>query len=451
MSRVRSLFFCLDCGAESVRWEGRCPSCSAWNTLAEAPDSAAARVSGARSSRRLIDPTPLGDSDAPPARLTSGFPLIDRVLGGGFVPGSVSLLGGAPGVGKSTLLLQLAAAMHEAGIHVLYASGEESRDQVRLRADRLGGGAGALPFIASDRIEDVIETAEKTRPDLLCVDSIQTVATAGSGAPGGVTQVRESASRIQEYAKRSGTATVLVGHVTKGGELAGPRTLEHMVDVVLHFEGKRAAEFRLLRSSKNRFGSADEIAAFRMTDTGLEAVEDPSSLFLSDRPEGLGGSAVAVCVHGSQPILTEIQALTSVARFGSPQRMATGFPPRRLAILLAVLERRGGVPLGDSDVFLNVVGGGRLTDTGADLAVIGALASSHLDRPLSGGTALIAEVGLGGELRGVASAEARVRAAKRAGLEQVILPAAHRNALATLPGMRFMEHVGEFIDWVRST
>jgi DNA repair protein RadA/Sms len=341
--------------------------------------------------------------------------------------------------------------MHEAGVTVLYASGEESRDQVRLRADRLGGSAESLPFIASDRMEDVIGTAEEMGPDLVCVDSIQTVAVAGSGAPGGVGQVRESAARIQEYAKRSGAATVLVGHVTKGGALAGPRTLEHMVDVVLHFEGKRAAEFRLLRSSKNRFGSADEIAAFRMTDAGLDPVEDPSGLFLGDRPEGLGGSAVAVSIHGSQPILTEIQALTSAARFGSPQRMVTGFPPRRLAILLAVLERRGGVSLGASDVFVNVVGGGRLTDTGADLAVIGALASSHLDRPLRSGTALVAEVGLGGELRGVSSAEARVRAAKRAGLDEVILPAAHRDALATLPGMRFMSHVEEFIDWVRST
>ncbi|MDH3297734.1 MAG: DNA repair protein RadA [Gemmatimonadota bacterium] len=450
MSRVRSLFFCLECGAESVRWEGRCPSCSAWNTLAEAPRKAPGGVP-ARSSGPGAAAQPLGDAAPPPPRLASGFALVDRVLGGGFVPGSVALLGGTPGIGKSTLLLQIAAEMHRSGVTVLYASGEESRDQVRLRADRLGGSAGALPFIASDRIEDVIDAAEQVRPQFLCVDSIQTVAAPGAGTPGGVSQVRESAARLQEFAKRTATATVLVGHVTKGGALAGPRTLEHVVDVVLHFEGPRAAEFRFLRSSKNRFGSVDEIAAFRMTETGLDSVEDPSGLFLSDRPDDIGGSAVAVSIHGSQPLLTEIQALTCAARFGSPQRMSTGFPPRRLAILLAVLERRGGIPLGASDVFLNVVGGGRLTDTGTDLAVVGALASSYLDRPLGRGSVLVAEVGLGGELRGVSAPEARVRAARRAGLKDVILPGAHRNALGTLPGIRFMEHVGELIDWVRST
>lgn len=450
MSRVRSLFFCLDCGAESVRWEGRCPSCGAWNRLAEAPADAPERV-GTRPSRAAVRPQPLGGSDAPPLRLKTGLTLVDRMLGGGFVPGSVSLVGGAPGIGKSTLLLQLAAGMHEAGFKVLYASGEESRDQVRLRADRIGGAARDLPFIASDRIEEVIEVAEQERPELLCVDSIQTVAAVGAGAPGGVSQVRESAARIQELAKRSGAATVLVGHVTKGGALAGPRTLEHMVDVVLHFEGRRAAEFRFLRTSKNRFGSVDEIAAFRMTDAGLDPVEDPSGLFLGDRPDDIGGSAVAVSIHGSQPMLTEIQALTAVARFGSPQRMATGFSARRLAILLAVLERRGGVPLDNLDVFLNVVGGGRLTDTGADLAVVGALASSYLDRPLGGSTVLVGEVGLGGELRGVSAAEARVRAAGRAGLDDVVLPALHQASLGTLPGVRFMSHVDELIAWLRST
>ncbi len=261
--------------------------------------------------------------------------------------------------------------------------------------------------------------------------------------------MRESAARIQAYAKRSGAATVLVGHVTKGGTLAGPRMLEHIVNVVLQFEGGRAAEYRFLRSSKNRFGSVDEIAAFRMTESGLNPVDDPSGLFLTDRPDNIGGSAVAVSIHGTQPILTEIQALTSTARFGAPQRMTTGFPARRLAILLAVLERKGGVPLGNSDVFLNVMGGVRLTDPGTDLAVVGALASAHFDRPIGRKIALVAEVGLGGELRGVAGLELRVRAAKRAGLEQVILPATHRDALGTVPGVRFMAHVHEFVEWLR--
>jgi len=448
MSRVRSLFFCLECGAETVRWEGRCPSCSAWNTLAEAPSQPKGKdiTAGRHGSVRA---EPLGSSSDPVTRLGSGLAVVDQVLGGGFVPGSVSLLGGAPGVGKSTLLLQLATEMLREGTEVLYASGEESREQVGLRAQRIGDGADKLPFLASGRLDDVLEAAAVASPGLLCIDSIQTVSVDGAGAPGGVSQVRESAARIQAFAKQSGTATVLVGHVTKGGALAGPRTLEHVVDVVLEFEGRRAAEYRFLRSTKNRFGSIDELAAFRMTESGLDPVEDPSGLFLSDRPDDIGGSAVAVSIHGSQPILTEIQALTSDARFGAPQRMTTGYPSRRLAILLAVLERRGGVSIGNSDVFLNVVGGARLTDPGTDLAVIGALASAQFDRPIGGSTALIAEVGLGGELRGVTRAEARVRAAKRAGLEHIVLPATHREALGTVPGVRFISEVREFIDWLR--
>ncbi|MEE8488249.1 MAG: DNA repair protein RadA [Gemmatimonadota bacterium] len=448
MSRVRSLFFCLECGAESVRWEGRCPSCSAWNTLAEAPprDRGSENRSGPR---EAVHAEPLGASSDLESRLSSGLPVVDRVLGGGFVPGSVLLLGGPPGIGKSTLLLQLATGMRRAGVEVLYASGEESRAQVAIRADRIGGGADELPFLASGRLEDVLEAAAKSGPALLCIDSIQTVSIDGEGTPGGVSQIRESAARIQEFAKRSGTATVLVGHVTKGGALAGPRTLEHVVDVVLQFEGRRAGEYRFLTSTKNRFGSVDELAAFRMTKSGLDPVDDPSGLFLTDRPEDIGGSAVAVSIHGSQPILTEIQALVSVSRFGAPQLMTTGYPGRRLAILLAVLEQRGGVSFGNSDVFLNVVGGLRLTDPGTDLAVIGALASARFDHPIGGKTALVAEVGLGGELRGVTRAESRVRAAKRAGLDHVILPATHREALGTVPGVQFMSEIRELIDWLR--
>lgn len=366
------------------------------------------------------------------------------------MPGSVSLLGGEPGIGKSTLLLQLAAGMHAAGVSVLYASGEESREQVGLRAGRIGGSATQLPFIATGSAEEVLAAAEKAGPGLLCIDSIQTVSVEGGGAPGGVSQVRESAARIQEFAKTSGSATVLVGHVTKGGALAGPRTLEHLVDVVLHFEGKRSADHRFLRSSKNRFGSVDELAAFRMTDAGLDPVEDPSGLFLTDRPGGISGSAVAAAIHGSQPMLTEIQVLTAPARFGSPQRTTTGFPVKRLAILMAVLERRAGVAVADTDVFLSVVGGTRLTDPGADLAVIGALASSVLDRAIDHGTALVGEVGLGGELRGVSGVEARVRAASRAGLADVVVPEVHRLGLGSLPGVRFMSHVRELVGGMRS-
>lgn len=458
MARARTLFFCLDCGAESVRWEGRCPSCGAWNTLAEAPAAAGGGGSkgkgkrrndrGAASREARPQPEPLGAPGEGAERVASGFEIVDRVLGGGLVPGSLLLLGGEPGIGKSTLLLQIAARVQASGRSVLYASGEESRDQVRLRAERIGQDAGALPFLATSDLEDVLEAAESgasASPALLCIDSIQTVSTEDGGTPGGVSQVRACAARAQEFAKRTGTTVVLVGHVTKGGGLAGPRTLEHLVDVVLHFDGRRSAEFRLLRSTKNRFGSAEEVAAFRMTAAGLDPVLDPSGLFLDDRPAGASGSAVAVAMHGSQPILTEIQALTAPARYGSPQRMTTGFPSRRLAILLAVLERRAGIGLGDSDVFLSVVGGARLTDPGADLAVLAALASSHLDRPIGAGTALIGEVGLSGELRGVSRPEARARSAVRAGFDDVVLPGVHRDGLAGVGGARFADHVREVV------
>lgn len=458
MAKARTLYFCLDCGAESVRWEGRCPSCGAWNTLAEAPASVSGGAASGRMRRKgssghpRLRPRPeaLGSPGPGTPRTSTGFDVVDRVLGGGLVPGSLVLLGGEPGIGKSTLLLQIAARAQAGGTAVLYASGEESREQVGLRAGRIGSGAGSLPFLATSDLEDVLEAAVAEPPDLLCIDSIQTVSTEdGTGAPGGVAQVRACAARAQEFAKRSGTAVVLVGHVTKDGGLAGPRTLEHVVDVVLHFDGRRSAEFRLLRSTKNRFGSAEEVAAFRMTPAGLEAVADPSGLFLDDRPVGASGSVVAVAMHGSQPILTEIQALTAPARYGSPQRMTTGFPSRRLAILLAVLERRAGLGLGDSDVFLSVVGGTRLTDPGADLAVLAALASSHLDRPVGSGTALVGEVGLSGELRGVSRAEARVQAALRAGLDDVLLPSVHREALAGVKGTRFTEHVRSVVDGLR--
>lgn len=453
MAKARTLFFCLDCGAESVRWEGRCPSCGVWNRMAEAPSDRSAGKGRGRSTgtSERQRPEPLGAVESAAPRRSTGFDVVDRVLGGGLVPGSLVLLGGEPGIGKSTLLLQVAARMQAAGLPVLYASGEESREQVRLRAERVGGRAAALPFMASAELDDVLAAAEESVPALLCVDSVQTVSTEGSGVPGGVAQVRACAGRAQEFAKRSGSAVVLVGHVTKDGGLAGPRTLEHLVDVVLEFEGRRSADFRLLRATKNRFGSTDEMAALRMTASGLEPVDDPSGLFLEDRPAGVTGSAVTVAMHGSQPMLTEIQALTAPARFGSPQRRTTGFPSRRLAILLAVLERRAGLTLGDADVFVSVVGGARLTDPAADLAVIAALASSQLDRPVGTRTALVGEVGLSGEVRGVRRPEARVRAALRAGLADVVLPAVHRDALSGLEGARFAEHVRAVVRELRNS
>lgn len=373
-----------------------------------------------------------------------GLGEFDRVLGGGLVPGSLLLLGGAPGVGKSTLLLQAAGAVAARGREVLYASGEESREQVRLRAERLGSEAGRVSFLATRSVEEIVAAAAERPPALLCVDSIQTLESAGAAsAAGTVSQVRACSAALQELAKSTGTATVLVGHVTKDGSLAGPRTLEHLVDVVLHVEGGRSGEYRILRGGKNRFGASDELAVFRMTSGGLAPVPDPTSLFLEDRPASVSGSAVAVPLHGSRPLLAEVQALTARSRYPTPQRVATGLPPRRLSILLAVLERRGGIDLGDADVFVSVVGGLRLADPASDLAVAAAIASARRDRPLPEGAAFAAEVGLGGELRTVSRPEARIAAARRAGLGTLVLAAGHAPGLGAEPGVVFARSLAE--------
>jgi DNA repair protein RadA/Sms len=360
------------------------------------------------------------------------------------VPGSVVLLGGAPGIGKSTLLLQLAGQLQERGHGVLYVSGEESAEQVAMRGLRVGTPTG-VNFLASNELEEVVGALREVRPAVICVDSIQTISSRDlTTAPGGVAQVREAASVLQREVKEVGSACFLVGHVTKGGALAGPRTLEHLVDVVLHFEGQRSGDHRILRGSKNRFGSVDEMAAFRMDSSGLVPVPDPSVLFLTPDASETSGSAVAIPVHGSRPILAEVQALVVRARFSTPQRVCTGFPPRRLAILLAVLERRVGVALGEQDVFVNVVGGLRMADPAADLAVVAALLSAGADRPFAPGTAFFGEVGLGGEVRGVSHGEARLRASLAAGLDRVVAPAALEADLA-----RYKERTPRFVKHVR--
>ena len=429
MARTGARFFCTSCGSETLKWEGRCPTCGEWNALAEAPDGGGGGRSsraGSRSAsrRRSAGPVPLREAEGEDReRRLVGIGELDRVLGGGLVPGSLLLLGGAPGIGKSTLLLQLAARLDEAGSGVLYVSGEESAGQVKMRAERLSGGAPDVPFLAETDVAAVVEAARERALELLCVDSIQTLrAPEVDGSPGGVAQVRACAAHLQEFAKESGAATFLVGHVTKQGGLAGPRTLEHLVDAVLTFEGRRTLEHRILRATKNRFGGVDEMAVFRMTSSGLEPVERPSELFLADRPAGLSGSAVALPLQGSRPLAAEVQALTAPSRYGSPRRVTTGFPSRRLAVLLAVLERRAGMPLGDADVFVNVVGGLRLTDPAADLAVVAAIASAELDVPVPQGSAFAGEVGLGGEVRGVARLEHRAREAARSGMEVLFAP-----------------------------
>jgi DNA repair protein RadA/Sms len=355
-------------------------------------------------------------------RFRTGLNELDFVLGGGIVPGSLVLVGGEPGIGKSTLLLQCAARLEAAGVRTLYISGEESPEQLRLRADRLGPTAGAVHVLGETRLEAMLHHAAALNARVVIVDSIQTSYTDElEGAPGNVGQVRECAARLMRFAKEAGPAVFLVGHVTKGGGIAGPRTLEHIVDTVLYFEGEATLDFRVLRAVKNRFGSVDEIGVFRMTSDGLEPVPDPGAAFLAGRAAGVSGSAITALMEGTRPVLVEVQALAAKSSFGTPQRVATGLDHRRLAVLLAVLERRAGLGLGDRDVFVNVTAGVRLAEPSADLAVVAALVSSARDRALPADALFLGEVGLGGEIRPVGGVERRLAEAERQGFRRVFL------------------------------
>ena len=432
--KSRTAYRCTECGAEHAKWAGRCDTCGEWNTLIEeivaskAPASggSARRVGGARSLAEggSVAATPhLRDvSGSEARRWKTGIDEFDFVLGGGIVPGSMVLIGGEPGIGKSTLLLQVATRLEAASHKTLYASGEESPLQVKLRADRLGGTAGDVSLLAETNLETVLATSAAAAPAVLIVDSIQTVFTTDlEGAPGNVGQVRECAARLMRFAKESGTTVFVVGHVTKGGGIAGPKTLEHIVDTVLYFEGETTLDHRVLRATKNRFGSVDEIGVFRMSETGLEPVANPSELFLGDRASHASGSAVTALMEGTRPLLIEVQALAAKAGFGTPQRVATGLDGRRLALLLAVLDKRAGLSFAQLDVFLNVVGGVRLGEPAGDLAVAAALASSVYDKPLPADAVFIGEVGLGGEVRPVSQAERRISEAANMGMGRVFL------------------------------
>ncbi len=430
MPKVKTVYRCTECGAAHARWGGRCDSCGEWNTLVEEVAAPASPRPARANGRRLPGGAGLGAGGrvaaAPPLRQVSGAESerwrtglgeFDFVLGGGVVPGSMVLLGGEPGAGKSTLLLQAAARLHGAGRPALYVSGEESPLQVKLRADRLADDAADVALLAETHLETILATAGAAHPSVLVVDSIQTVFTADlEGAPGNVGQVRECAARLMRFAKESGTTVFVVGHVTKGGGIAGPKTLEHIVDTVLYFEGETVADHRVLRATKNRFGSVDEIGVFRMTQAGLIAVENPSELFLGDRTRTASGSAVTALLEGTRPVLVEVQALAAKAGFGTPQRVATGYDNRRLALLLAVLDKRANLSFGALDVFLNVVGGVRLQEPAGDLAVVAALASSVFDRALPPDAAFIGEVGLGGEVRPVSQVERRLAEAAKMGM-----------------------------------
>ena len=428
MPKPKSIYRCTECGHEHPKWVGRCEACGAWNSVTEEP--AAQRGSGA-ARQRGRKTRALSQSASPPVRLKNitaesvtrwptGIPELDFVLGGGIVPGSMTLIGGEPGIGKSTLLLQAAARLENAGRTVLYASGEESPDQIRLRADRLIEDAGPVHVLGETRLEAILDAAARVEAKLVVIDSIQTVYTdLLESAPGNVGQVRECSGQLMRYAKESGTSVIVVGHVTKGGGIAGPKTLEHIVDTVLYFEGEATLNYRLLRTTKNRFGSVDELGVFSMTESGLIAVPNPSAVFLAARAEGISGSAVTALMEGTRPVLVEVQALAAKSTYGTPQRVATGLDPRRLAVLLAVLERRAETSFANLDVFVQATGGVRVNEPGADLAVAAALLSSLFNRPAPPGVIFLGEIGLGGEIRPSGAVERRIAEAVRLGFARV--------------------------------
>ena len=448
MARPQSRFICQSCGASFVRWEGQCRDCEGWNTLVETVVREPGRSARMADRRPLAgEAVPIGlariaDVDLP--RLSLGIAELDRVLGGGLVPGSLVLLGGEPGIGKSTLLLQAAAGLARGpggGASVLYATGEESPGQVRLRAARLGllsgPSAEGVQVLAEHDIGRIVEAARSGRHGLLVVDSVQTATVAElDGAAGSVGQVRESTLRLMELAKGEGIAVILAGHVTKDGSVAGPKTLEHLVDAVVSLEGERYAPLRLLRATKNRFGSTDEVGVFAMAETGLLEVADPARAFLADHGGSAPGSIVAPTLEGSRPLLVEVQALVSPSGYGTPSRKASGLDPNRLSLLIAVLGRRAGIGLGSHDVYANLAGGLTVMEPALDLPLALALASSARDRAIAPGTVAIGEVGLLGELRAVVGLERRLREAARLGFRQAIVarPAAG-STLAAIDGI----------------
>lgn len=424
MSKVKTKFVCQSCGSESVKWLGRCPGCGEWNSLVEEVETrASARVpiAAARSAKAMrIDQIPSQIEQ----RIKTGISECDWVLGGGIVPGSLVLIGGDPGIGKSTLLLQLAQAIATAGRRVLYVSGEESAAQLKLRAERLATTHSELYVLAETDLDAALMAVEKMEPEFLIIDSIQTVYRPDlSSAPGSVAQVRECTGALLRLAKTLNIATFIVGHVTKDGMLAGPRMLEHMVDAVLYFEGERHHMYRVLRAVKNRFGSTNELAIFEMKEEGLVQVPNPSEMFLSERSEHTPGSAVVAALEGSRPLLLEVQALVAPTGFGTPRRMATGADHNRMNMVLAVLERRVGLNLQSSDAYVNIAGGVRIDEPAADLGVALALVSSFRDRPLAQGDVFVGEVGLTGEVRSVARLEQRVREAEKLGFRRCFVPA----------------------------
>jgi DNA repair protein RadA/Sms len=448
LAKAKTIYVCSACGGSTPRWQGQCPACQAWNTLEETlseSTSTNARFQGLAQAVPRQKLSAIKAEDMP--RLPTGVDEFDRVLGGGLVPGGVVLIGGDPGIGKSTLLLQALAQMSAAGISVLYSSGEESAAQIALRAKRIALAAPQLEVLAEIQLEKLLTTIDAARPQVVVVDSIQTVySDALTSAPGSVAQVRECAAQLTRYAKSTGICMLMVGHVTKDGHLAGPRVLEHIVDTVLYFEGDTHSSFRLVRSIKNRFGAVNELGVFAMTEKGLKGVSNPSAIFLSQHAEMVPGACVLVTQEGSRPLLVEIQALVDTAHIPNPRRLAVGLEQHRLAMLLAVLHRHAGIACFDQDVFLNAVGGVKISEPAADLAVLLAIQSSIRNRALPKELIVFGEVGLAGEIRPCPRGQERLKEAAKLGFTIAIIPKANLPK-SKIPGLRVIpvERIDEAI------
>lgn len=441
-SKNKTVYTCQKCGHQERKWLGKCPDCGEWNSLVEEtfrPQRAAASAGGG-SLPVFADSKPVsyGEIESQDdARTLSGIGEFDRVLGGGIVAGSLVLIGGDPGIGKSTIIIQMADNLSARGRKVLYVSGEESERQIKMRGERLGLEAQNLFVLPETNLEAILTETSKSHPDVVIVDSIQTVfSSLLDSAPGSISQVRQAAGEFMLLAKRTGTPVFLIGHVTKDGSIAGPKALEHIVDTVLYFEGDRHHNHRIIRAVKNRFGSANEIGVFEMTNAGLVPVGNPSEVFLRERPEGASGSVVTVCMEGTRPMLVEVQALVSGTSYGSGRRMAQGFDHNRTSLLIAVMEKRLGFQLGGDDVFINVAGGIEISEPAADLGVAAAIASSFRNLQIPPETAVFGEIGLTGEVRGVLQAQVRAREAQTLGFKRLIVPASNKTGLEKLIGTR---------------
>ena len=447
----KTFFFCQNCGYESVKWMGQCPGCQQWNTFVE--ESVTEASSGKKQQRSRKQPVSLAEIQTEKEeRTATGIGELDRVLGGGIVGGSLVLVGGDPGIGKSTLLLQVCRLLSLAGKKVLYISGEESLRQIKLRAQRLGSFNDNLLLLCETNLTDIREAAQKQKPEIMVIDSIQTMYNEDvSSAPGSVSQVRESTGMLLQIAKGMGISVFIVGHVTKDGSVAGPRVLEHMVDTVLYFEGDRHASYRILRSVKNRFGSTNEIGVFEMRGDGLAEVRNPSEFMLSGKPQGASGSIVACSMEGTRPILIEVQALVCRSNFGIPRRTAAGTDFNRVNLLMAVLEKRGRMNLSECDAYVNIAGGIKMTEPAIDLAILLAIASSYRDIVIPDRVVAFGEVGLSGEVRAVSMAQQRVREAKKLGFETVILPRVCENTVGKAEGVElvFVSTIAEAVEAIR--